>query len=181
MTFRSLNASFENNGRLPLTWSLSEALFFTPQTIKPPTNPPEGGTVFKSLACCVPPWLGKAIKLFSPSPKTVSAFQFFTSEFWQQEEKRLFGNKKWAHKLSWSLEFVMRLNLPTFWQFFKPSYIPMLPRVVKQQKALYPKRDRKDILTLSYLHIIKLTELPTRNMGKENKSKIHKREIHKIQ
>ena len=35
---RPLNTSFENNASLPLPWSLSATLFFTPQTIKPPPS-----------------------------------------------------------------------------------------------------------------------------------------------
>ena len=101
---------------------------------------------------------------------------FYLAKFWTQEGKKTMWGKI-SNKLWWSLEFVMRIKLPRFWQLLSPSYIPMMPRVVKQQKAFYP--EELGWIYLLYQAIWK-NEHPTRNMGKENKSKTHKRETHKI-
>ena len=51
---------------------------FSPFYYKIPRNSFGGGAVFKALACCDPPLLGKAIKLFfSPLPQTLSLFSMW--------------------------------------------------------------------------------------------------------
>ena len=54
-----LNASFERQYKLVSTLILTYGPIFHTQTIKPPPNPFQGGTVFKVLVCCGPLCLAK--------------------------------------------------------------------------------------------------------------------------
>ena len=89
-TTRPLNTSFENNASLPLSWSLSVALFFTPQTIKPPPHLSLGWHSLWGISLLWPSFAWQSNKaIISPSPKTlVSTFLFGTSE-----QRLNYGNK----------------------------------------------------------------------------------------
>ena len=70
-----LNTSFERQYKLASTLCLihNPNPHSTPQTIKPPPNPFQGGHHLYDISLPWPPLPGKAIKLsFSPLPKTLS-------------------------------------------------------------------------------------------------------------